>query len=249
VEAIPARFARREVVMDEGAQLTIGKPVRFNLLFKTWGSLWPHLVAAGLVLWPPIVMVWRIEERTLLSIAVTYGREALTTVLVFVGVLGVLYYMACIAGIIVLYPMLYRNDTIASWNRERCGQCERDGLICFVAGIRLKPRARRGLHVVFEDIDDVGVLILRDNDLSFEGDSIRATIRWSLIDVFEVRRTGWRGAWIAYIDFHLRLKQPLEGRESLMLRIREGKTIFHTRRRSRELRELLNLRLTVPATG
>jgi hypothetical protein len=194
-------------------------------------------------------MVLRIDDQALRSIFGTHGRDAFIAVLAFFVVLSVFYGIGFFAATLILLPMLYRNGTIALWNRERCAQCERDGLACFVIGIRLKPRARRGLHVVFEDTDDVGVLVLRDNDLSFEGDSIRATIPWSLIDVFEVRRTGWRGAWIAWIDFYLRLKRPLEGRECVMLRIREGKTIFHTRRRSRELRELLNLRLTFPATG
>ena len=62
--------------------------------------------------------------------------------------------------------------------------------------ISLHPRLFSGLRAFLEDADDVGVLTLGADAVSFDGDHIALSIPYSQVQAVESRNVGWRGLWI-----------------------------------------------------
>ena len=66
----------------------------------------------------------------------------------------------------------------------------------YVCQLSVKPRLSGGAKAFLEDADDIGVLNLNDNALSFTGDHVNLYLPYSSIASVNQRNIGWRGAWI-----------------------------------------------------
>jgi hypothetical protein len=221
--------------------IVIGEPVLYTRRFKFWGENWPSLL--GILVFLVVLLPGVATLTMFFQASPPLGRSSILNDLVVLVLLfgfTVVWGLVVIVCSVLLLPMLYRNPTIESWSQALRAQCGEEGAPAFVVEVALRPKAVGGLEGFQAGCDDVGLLILRPRHLCFEGDSIHVKIRWSRADTLKVQKTGWRGVWLWGNDFHIEFHAPLDTRTGVVLRIREGWTMFHTRRRSHELHELLN---------
>lgn len=58
------------------------------------------------------------------------------------------------------------------------------------------PRKCKGIRGFFEDADDVGILQLQDNGLSFTGDHTKVLLPYYKIKEIKRYNVGWRALWL-----------------------------------------------------
>lgn len=218
--------------------IEIGEPRKFNRRFKLWSEAWPSLLLTVFVYFV-ISIATDIYAEDILIPLVHKGVSRSTRLLLLVA-FGVVVFGLFLSILVFFIPTLARNPLIASWSQQQREELEAEGYACFVVDFILQPPVIGGFEKVVDEADDVGLLSLHPTHLQFDGDSIHAILPWSLFGEIDARRTNWRGAWVMGKDFHIRFLSPVEGREELKIRVREGRTILKTRERSQEMRGQLD---------
>jgi hypothetical protein len=99
----------------------------------------------------------------------------------------------------------------------------------YASQISLKPRLHGGLWGVLEDADDVGVLRIDENQVSFTGDHINLCFAFSTIESVEKRNVGYRGFWLVGKRIRIYLKDTNEYRQIEFLE-RQSTTLIEAKR-------------------
>jgi len=76
----------------------------------------------------------------------------------------------------------------------------------FIFQFAADPRLFKGLRGFLEDADDIGILSLQEEALSFKGDCINLCIPYSRIESVQKYNVGWRGIWICGKRIKIKLK-------------------------------------------
>jgi hypothetical protein len=66
----------------------------------------------------------------------------------------------------------------------------------FIVQLTLSPRLRSGLRALLEDADDIGYLTFSENELLFQGDSVKLSVPLDRIELVRPRNIGLRGLFV-----------------------------------------------------
>ncbi len=66
----------------------------------------------------------------------------------------------------------------------------------YIVQVTADPRIQSGLRALLEDADDIGFLSFTDDEVVFEGDSLRLSVPFDQIDKIQVQNIGMRGLFV-----------------------------------------------------
>jgi hypothetical protein len=167
--------------------LDIRSPQRFKMKDVSIMTLLcvPPGVAAGALLGAGTVgVVAVVLLRSTFPVPLAY---ALMPFIIALGLSLLLFYFA---------PLLLEVNYYVRFVVRQYAQTEAESsYVCQVSGT---PRLFRGARAFLEDADDVGILNLSNDGLSFTGDHITLRVPYSSIASVTQRNIGWRGLWFVY---------------------------------------------------
>lgn len=154
-----------------GASLTPGTPRQLD------GAALFVLSAYGLLLLLPVLISLMIVS------VLPIGK---TTVLLPLGIMAVT---------LLFLPFGFGNPHVTRLVRRFAPTAGTRGND-YIVQATFTPRLRQGLGAVIEDADDVGCLIVAEDELRFEGDSVGMRIPFREIAELRRENMGWRGLFL-----------------------------------------------------
>ena len=129
-----------------------------------------------------------------LMIAPIFSAILAVSVIKF-GVLTVLIPLLTLAITAFFLPLGLGNPHVTRLVRSlnpNAGQSG-DG---FIVQLTVSPRLRSGLRAILEDADDIGYLTFSGNEICFQGDSVKLSVPWKLIQLVRPQNIGMRGLFV-----------------------------------------------------
>jgi len=108
----------------------------------------------------------------------------------------------------------------------------------YVYQLSLKPRLYGGLRGTLEDADDVGILQIDKDRVSFVGDHINISIPFSTIESVEKQNVGWKGFWLIGKRIRINFKDANEYSQVEFLE-RQSTTLIEANRISKNVFTLI----------
>jgi hypothetical protein len=146
----------------------------------------PRLFAAGAV---AVVNAYGI------LLAVPFIIAVLAVSLIKFGFLTILIPFLAVAATAYFLPFGLGNTHVSKLVRSlnpAAGKDE-DG---FIVQLTLSPRIRSGLRAVLDDADDIGYLSFTGTELLYQGDSVKLSIPFALIEQVRPQNIGLRGLFV-----------------------------------------------------
>lgn len=215
--------------MEETCFKKIGKPKKFTLSFKIKAYL--ILLSPGLLVIIIDIILCYLPSPALLSGIM----QILVLSYLIIALLSL--FGTCIIWIVFL-PLFSGSGFIESWFSAKKESLETDTIPAFIIDYQQKPRWIKGFEGFLDDADDVGVFSILDQEIHFEGEQFSVTIPRHKLKGLTCR-INFRTLGIVGPDCHLSFQAPIDGRQGIMIHIREGLTIPQVRRLNKKLRAAL----------
>ena len=103
--------------------------------------------------------------------------------------------LAVVAGSAYFLPFGFGNPHVTRLVRSLRPAATEDGA-GFIVQLTLSPRLRSGLRALLEDADDIGYLTVREDELHFQGDSVKLSIPLDRIERVQPQNIGLRGLFV-----------------------------------------------------
>jgi hypothetical protein len=160
---------------------------------------------------------------------VAAGLVAGNPILLAVGLLV----SAVLGALLFFVPIWHANPYVCHIVKKATGEQALPG-VSYVCQAAFSPRLHGGLRGFLEDADDVGLLRISKEAVSFTGDHVRISLPLEHIQKVSHCNSGWRSLWIGGRRIKL-ATDAFEGYKSIELIERQSNTIMAAYHISKEI--------------
>ena len=111
------------------------------------------------------------------------------------GLLTALIPLLVVAGTAYFLPFGLGNTHVTRLVRSLHPGAAQDGER-FIVQLTVSPRLRSGLRALLEDADDIGFLTFREDELLFQGDSVKLSVPSNRVELVRPQNIGLRGLFV-----------------------------------------------------